>query len=714
MTVKQTEAFLRHQLEKDQERHASNDPTEQPILRFKLEDIGRQSDDDDKSDDDIDGDAETYNCDHDLDRTNDDLARGSLEGVEDAEIFVIQDSSFDLKAADYLSSRSLRSGRTIRTWRSVKTRATRSHSFSHATTPAVSASWDPSTCCPSPLSPSGVEEALAGGAQIAGAAAAVILSSSSSSSTTTTTAATAATTIAMAASDLTRSRTISASLPTPSSSWSACSSLFSPAFSSSSSSSAYSSSSSRGGVRLQKQRLVVVESSSSSSSSSSLASSSTSSPAPLSSLPPELLYCTSEWLGGADLGRLLLAGGGLVRSGHVTNVAHRLCDAMESGLRKHQRGAPSSGNVNSSSSSSSGSGGGGGGGGTESISSDHSGSSIVPIVGSNAAADNEEPPLLLLEPVAVPLTGGPRNWFARLELLQCIRDAREVEVVASNDDINVDDSNTAAAATVSETATGGAAQPATRRRGNAKLLETLEHLKAGGGLPGGRLRLIGAALGDAGAAILARALVASSLGGGHAQGLGGPLHLVNLSGNGIGDAGAARLATALKMHAASLHAICLARNTLGSAGCAAIAGVAATCARLGVLYLAANPLTRAAAPPKPGGVQQPGEEEEAAAVEEELVMNPYDPRLWALQPTTADGDKGSDGDGDSHDDDGAAAAADDAAAAVDLAGADALVAAVAGNPTIVTLSVRETGLAADVAQRLRDAWAHRSPVDLLL
>ena len=134
MTVKQTEAFLRHQLEKDQERHASNDPTEQPILRFKLEDIGRQSDDDDKSDDDIDGDAETYNCGHDLDRTNDDLARGSLEGVEDAEIFVIQDSSFDLKAADYLSSRSLRSGRTIRTWRSVKTRATRSHSFSHATT----------------------------------------------------------------------------------------------------------------------------------------------------------------------------------------------------------------------------------------------------------------------------------------------------------------------------------------------------------------------------------------------------------------------------------------------------------------------------------------------------------------------------------------------------------------------------------------------------
>ena len=95
-------------------------------------------------------------------------------------------------------------------------------------------------------------------------------------------------------------------------------------------------------------------------------------------------------------------------------------------------------------------------------------------------------------------------------------------------------------------------------------------------------------------------------------------------------------------------------------------------------------------------------------------MNPYDPRLWALQPTTADGDKGSDGDGDSHDDDGAAAAADDAAAAVDLAGAEALVAAVAGNPTIVTLSVRETGLAADVAQRLRDAWAHRSPVDLLL
>ena len=185
--------------------------------------------------------------------------------------------------------------------------------------------------------------------------------------------------------------------------------------------------------------------------------------------------------------------------------------------------------------------------------------------------------------------------------------------------------------------------------------------------------------------------MASSLGGGHAQGLGGPLHLVNLSGNGIGDAGAARLATALKMHAASLHAICLARNTLGSAGCAAIAGVAATCARLGVLYLAANPLTRAAAPPKPGGVQQPGEEEEAAAVEEELVIN-LRPATLALQPTTADGDKGSDGDGDSHDDDGAAAAADDAAAAVDLAGAEALVAAVAGNPTIVTLSVRETGL----------------------
>ena len=93
MTVKQTEAFLRHQLEKDQERHASNDPTEQPILRFKLEDIGRQSDDDDKSDDDIDGDAETYNCDHDLDRTNDDLARGSLEGVEDAEGGVREDAA---------------------------------------------------------------------------------------------------------------------------------------------------------------------------------------------------------------------------------------------------------------------------------------------------------------------------------------------------------------------------------------------------------------------------------------------------------------------------------------------------------------------------------------------------------------------------------------------------------------------------------------------
>ena len=35
-------------------------------------------------------------------------------------------------------------------------------------------------------------------------------------------------------------------------------------------------------------------------------------------------------------------------------------------------------------------------------------------------------------------------------------------------------------------------------------------------------------------------------------------------------------------------------------------------------------------------------------------------------------------------------------------------------PVWVPGSVRETGLAADVAQRLRDAWAHRSPVDLLL
>jgi hypothetical protein len=130
-----------------------------------------------------------------------------------------------------------------------------------------------------------------------------------------------------------------------------------------------------------------------------------------------------------------------------------------------------------------------------------------------------------------------------------------------------------------------------------------------------------------------------------------------------------------------------------------------------VLYLAANPLTRS--------VGTVVEEEEAPEEEEEEEMSPYDPRRWAMQPST-----GADNNNEEEDDDVEKEASGEEGDAIKAAGSDqdmalegaeALVAAVAANPTIVTLSVRETGLPEDTARRLRLVWGdHRSSGDLLL
>ena len=280
---------------------------------------------------------------------------------------------------------------------------------------------------------------------------------------------------------------------------------------------------------------------------------------PLRLLPSELFYGTAEYLDGADLGRLFLAGGALSRSGDTSNVSHHLCDSLEYrakyrpssyardrlvrdgwGLETKTVSSPSPSSAPAYSSAVSFA-------STSSSSTSPASSSISPSVSisssSSSSSDDEDnndsgggdgkspigvginamaapellaipaPPLLILEPVAVPLVGGT-NWFSRLELLHCVEEAKR--------HFRVDATATA------HFASGGGRDRSENDhdRGNrserrshggggsdssSKLFAVLDSLLAGKPLPGGRLRLIGEGIGDIGAQILARAITASSL-----------------------------------------------------------------------------------------------------------------------------------------------------------------------------------------------------------
>jgi len=224
-----------------------------------------------------------------------------------------------------------------------------------------------------------------------------------------------------------------------------------------------------------------------------------------------------------------------------------------------------------------------------------------------------------------------------------------------------------------------------------------------------------------------------------------PLQLVNLSGNCIRDPGALALARALQYHTKSLHAICLARNQIGSAGAQALAHLAEHCTRLGVFYLAANPLHRvhgvdyapaSESPPETSPRLPPSPT--CVAISEELLMR-ADARLlasmarhwsasrrysellplakeYAPSPTTAgihqieeecqlppthlaslyeEHDK-------------------QARQATELDGVEALVQAVQVNRSLTTLSIRATGIAPCFCDKIREAWGDRSATGLYL
>jgi len=250
-------------------------------------------------------------------------------------------------------------------------------------------------------------------------------------------------------------------------------------------------------------------------------------------------------------------------------------------------------------------------------------------------------------------------------------------------------------------------------------------------LQGGRLRLVGAELGDEGAVVLAKAMRACPE----------PLVLVNLSGNGIGDEGAIAIAGALRYHSKSLRAFCIARNQIGSAGTRAISHSVARCPDLGVLYLAANPLHRVPVRedtgPRPGSRPIPSATSEpnepafvesptCVAIAEELLMR-ADAKAFAavahswtqerkysslLPAATSWCDATFAARGN--------AAAEEAQGGSEvnevseLDGVEALIATVKQNESLCTLSVRATGIAACFAQDIRDAWGDRCPTGLYL
>lgn len=223
-------------------------------------------------------------------------------------------------------------------------------------------------------------------------------------------------------------------------------------------------------------------------------------------------------------------------------------------------------------------------------------------------------------------------------------------------------------------------------------------------LPPLHVLLSGAQVGNAGAQLLARSFAA----GGNERGVG----LLNLTNCGVGDSGALALARSLSSKYSSLatgrdlSALCLARNHVGRAGGLALANVVAQCPRLMVLYLAANPL---------GGTPDNG-----SAVG--CVRDRRDDGSGSRGGAGYDGGAGSGGSADedggagcesgSRDDsnDGGGDDGDDYGRAVGLA----LAAAVRDHPSLVTLSVRLSGLGLTASAAVREAWGCRDPMGLYL
>jgi len=251
----------------------------------------------------------------------------------------------------------------------------------------------------------------------------------------------------------------------------------------------------------------------------------------------------------------------------------------------------------------------------------------------------------------------------------------------------------------------------------------------------GRLRVVGGNVTDEELQPLCRAIMALPKSC--------PLQLINLSGNRIGDPGALALAQALSSHTKTLHAICLARNEIGSAGAEALAHLAAHCPRLGVFYLAANPLHRVygvdyhSAPPdepSPRLAASPT----CVAISEELLMR-ADARLLAsmarrwsasrrysellplvkeYSPPTNTAVAGSDMEEFQLSPTRLTAMHEErdkrARAASESDGVEALIQAVEANHSLTTLSVRATGIAPCFCQKIREAWGDRSATGLYL